>query len=159
MFEKSGISYAVIALLVVLPQSLYVIGDYIAWGIRFPLFRYQDSTFGSSIIPLTNELGYVLNGTVGGRTAIATCIWLAGVILLLAAAALVISWHGLGNPDHARYIGPLLFLAGGLFLTWGLVQYGLLLSGPSGYAIPVGVPIIWYCGWQFMQAGKLAAAG
>ena len=26
-----------------------------------------------------------------------------------------------------------------------------LLGSPLGYAIPVGVPVLWYCGWQFMQ--------
>jgi hypothetical protein len=158
MFEKPRISYIVMVLLLFLPQSLYVIGDFAAVGIRFPFFRWQESSMGNSLIPLTKELGYVLDGVVGGRTAIATWIWLAGVILLVAAFALVISWHGFGNPGHARYIGPLLFITGGLFLVWGMVQFGLLLRGLSGYAIPVGVPILWYCGWQFMQDAKAVAA-
>jgi hypothetical protein len=164
MFEKPRISYAVMLLLFLLPQSLYVIGpgpEYLAVGIRFPLFRWQESGFGTSIISVVQELQYVFNRTVGslwGRTAIATYVWLAGVILLFAAAALVISWHYLDNPDHAGYIGPLLFITGGLFLVWGLVQFGLFFSGPSGYAIPIGVPILWYCGYQFMKDAKEEAA-
>ena len=157
MFEKPGISYAVMALLLVLPQSIFVIGDYLAWGIRFPFFRWQDSSYGTSIIPLNREIMFVLNGQVGGRTAIATWIWLAGFLLLVAAAALVISWQFLGNRGHARYPGPLIVITGILFLAWGFVQYGPLLFGPGGYAIPVGVPVLWYCGWQFMLAGKAAA--
>jgi hypothetical protein len=156
MFEKPRISYPVMALLFVLPQSLYVIGDYIAWGVRFPLFRWQDSAYGTSLIPLTRELEYVVGGQLGGRTALATGIWLAGLLALVAASVLLISWHQLSNPGHARYIGPLLFVAGGLFLAWGMVQFGLLLSGISGYAVPIGVPILWYCGWQFMQDVKAA---
>jgi hypothetical protein len=164
MFEKPRTSYAVMLLLFLLPQSLYVIGDYLAVGIRFPLFRWQEANIEgmrTSIISVFRELQYIFGGNVGspwGRTAVATYIWLAGVILLCAAACLVISWHYLDNPDHARYIGPLLFITGGLFLLWGLVQYGVFFSGPSGYFIPVGLPILLYCGWQFMQAAKAAEA-
>ena len=42
MFERPRISYIIMVLLFILPQSIYVIGDYMAVGIRFPLFRYQD---------------------------------------------------------------------------------------------------------------------
>jgi hypothetical protein len=154
MFRQPRFSYAVMALLLVLPQSLFVIGNYMAWGIRFPFFRWQDSSYGSSLITLAREISYVLSGQVGGRTALATGIWLAGALILLAAAVLVISWHHLGNRDHARYIGPLILATGLLFLLWGMVQYGPLLSGSSGYAIPVGVPVLWYCGWQFLKAAK-----
>jgi hypothetical protein len=165
MFEKPRISYAIMFLLFVLPQTLYTIGrdPYIlAVGIRFPLFRWQQAFGGTSIISVVRELQYVINGNVGslwGRTAIATYIWLGGVILLFAAAALVISWHYLDNPDHAGYIGPLLFITGGLFLVWGLVQYGLSFSAPSGYFIPVGLPVLWYCGYKFMQDTKEEAVG
>jgi hypothetical protein len=144
-------------LLFILPQSLYVIGDYMAWGIRFPLFRYQDSSYGSSIISVVRELQFVIMGSVGGlgsRTAIATYLWWAGLVVLFAAAVLIISWHLLDNPDHARYPGPLILITGCLFLLWAVAQYGPLFFGPSGYSIPVGVPILWYCGYQFIQAAK-----
>lgn len=157
-------------LLFILPQSLYVIGDYMAWGIRFPLFRYQltfqsisevgNGTAGNvlvSIITVVRELQYISLGNVGGvlgKTALATYIWLAGLMVLFAAAALIISWHLLDNPYHAKFPGPLIIVAGVLFLVWAMVQYGPLFSGPSGYSIPIGVPILWYCGYQFMQAAK-----
>ncbi|HVN66689.1 MAG TPA: hypothetical protein VMT31_08770 [Methanomicrobiales archaeon] len=159
MFGQPRFSYTVMALLLVLPQNLYVIGDYIAWGIRFPFFRLQDSVYGSSFIPIHRELVYILAGQVRGGTVLATILWLAGVILLLAAAALVVSRHQLGYTGHARYPGPLLVTTGILFLAWAVVQYGPLLSGPGGYAIPVGVPILWFCGWQFMEEGKEAVKG
>jgi hypothetical protein len=167
MFERPRISYAIMVLLFILPQSLYVIGDYLAVGIRFPLFRYQvlsgnQSPLGSgsspvSIISVIQELRYVFGGTVGGlgsKTALATYLWLAGLVVLFAAAAMILSWHLLDNPDSARYPGPLIIITGVLFLIWGMVQYGPLFSGPSGYSVPVGVPILWYCGYQFMQAAK-----
>lgn len=159
IFRQPRVSCAVMGLLLVLPQSLSVIGDYLAWGIRFPFLRYQDSVYGPGIIPLWREFQYIFTGQAGGRTAVATGLWLAGAVLLLAAAALVISWHYVGNEGHAKYIGPLLFAAGLLFLLRGIAQYGPLLSGPSGYEVPVGVPVPWYCGWQFMRAAKAVAEG
>jgi hypothetical protein len=164
MFRQPRYAYAVMALLIVLPQALYVIGDYMAVGIRFPFFRWQESAYGTSIIPVTSEVAYLQSGIIGwttlaggyNRTALATVVWIAGLAVLIAAAAMVISWHLLGNSGHARYAGSLLIATGILFLLWGMVQYGPLLHGPTGYAIPVGVPVLWYCGWQFMKAAEAA---
>ncbi|MGA2935144.1 MAG: hypothetical protein ABSD81_08335 [Methanomicrobiales archaeon] len=157
-------------LLFILPQSIYVIGDYMAVGIRFPLFRYQlasqsisgvgNGTAGNllmSIITVVRELQYISSGEVGGilgKTALATYIWLAGLVVLFAAAALVVSWQLLENPGHARFPGPLIIITGVLFLVWAMAQYGPLFSGPSGYSIPVGVPVLWYCGYRFIQAAR-----
>lgn len=157
MFERPRVSYLVMILLFILPQSMYVIGDYLAVGIRFPLFRYQESSYGTSIISVARELQYVIRGNVGGltgRTALATYSWVAGLVALSAAAALIVSWHFLGNDNHARFPGPLLIITGVLFLIWAMVQYGPLFSGPSGYSVPAGVPILWYCGYQFIRAAK-----
>jgi hypothetical protein len=162
MLERPFTAYIIMVLLFILPQSLYTIGDYMAVGIRFPLFRYQHSVYGPSFIPVTGEVGYIASGIIKwttpagtpNPTAIASWIWLSGLAVLFAAAALILSWHLLNNPDHARFPGPLIILAGFLFLAWAMVQYGPFFSGPSGYSVPVGVPILWYCGYQFMQAAK-----
>ena len=156
MFEQPRFSYPVLALLLLMPQGLFVVGEFMAWGIRFPFLRWQDSAFGPSVIPLNRELTYILNGTVGGRTAFASGVWLAGVILLVAAAALVVAWQSFGIAGLASYPGPLVALTGVFFLAWAMVQYGPLLSGPSGFGIPFGVPLLWYCGWQFTKDGKEA---
>lgn len=162
MFERPRISYIIMVLLFILPQSLYVFGDYMAVGIRFPLFRYQYSAYGTSFIPVNREVGYIAGGIIKwttstgtpNPTAIATWIWLSGLVVLFAAASLILSWHFLDNPDHARFPGPLIILTGVLFLIWAMVQYGPFFFGPSGYAVPVGVPILWYCGYQFMRDAK-----
>ena len=162
MFGRPRISYVVMVLLFILPQSLYVIGNYMAVGIRFPLFRYQFSEYGTSFIPVNREVGFITSGiikwtTTAGTpspTAVATLIWVSGLVVLIAAAALILSRHLLGNHAHARFVGPLIILAGVLFLIWAMVQYGPFFSGPSGYSVPVGVPILWYCGYQFMREAK-----
>jgi hypothetical protein len=35
-----------------------------------------------------------------------------------------------------------------------MIQFGPFFSGPVGYSIPLGVPFVWYCGYQFIQAAK-----
>jgi len=173
MLERPRGSLPILALLLLLPQSVYVIGNYLAIGIRFPFFRFQASSLSGlnpgtmdlgrvSVITVVRELRYLTSGiipwtTSSGRfnsTAIATLIWLAGLVLLVLSAGLVISWQVLGNHNQAKIPGPLIIVAGLLFLLWAITQYGLLFFGPSGYAIPVGVPVLWYCGYQFIQAGK-----
>ena len=171
MFDRPRGSLPLLVLLFLIPQSLFVIGDYMAVGIRFPLFRFQavyqsvnttagvETTLVPSMFTIVRELQFVLMGVVGsavGRTAIATYLWLAGVIILIAAAVLVISWQVLDNMGHARYPGPLIIVTGVIFLVWALVQFGPLFYGPLGYSIPVGVPFLWYSGYQFMQAAKKA---
>jgi len=172
MFERPRTSLPVLALLLLLPQSIYVIGDYLAIGIRFPFFRYQMALQGMgngteafwrvSVILVPRELEYLTSGIIRWQTstgqfnptAIATLVWLAGLAVLILAAALVVSWQLLGNDEQAPFPGPLLILTGFLFLVWAMVQYGPLFSGPGGYSIPVGVPLLWFCGYQFMQAAK-----
>ena len=170
MFDRPSRSLPLLALLFIVPQSLFVIGDYIAVGIRFPFFRFQlvfqvitqpdgslTTAITPSIITVIKEMQFIPSGMVGsalGRTAVATYVWLAGLIVLLASAALVLSWQVLDNPDHNRYPGPLIFLAGGLFILWAIIQFGFFFSGPVGYSIPLGVPFLWYCGYQFIQAAK-----
>jgi hypothetical protein len=170
MFDTPRRSLPLLALLFAMPQSIFVIGDYVAVGIRFSFFRFQmvfqsipqpDGSLSTvttpSIITVVRELQFIASGIVGsafGRTAVATYVWLAGLIVLIAAAALVISWQVLDNPDHARYPGPLIIITGVLFLVWAMVQFGPFFSGPVGYSIPVGVPFLWYAGYQLMQAAN-----
>lgn len=170
MFDRPRTSLGILALLLLLPQSIYVIGDYLAFGIRFPFFRFQlafqsvsgpgDGAAGNltvSTITIMRELQFISMGFVGkvlGKTAIATYVWLAALGFLILAAVLVISWQFLDNREHAQYPGLLILVSGGLFLLWTMVQYGPLLFGPSGYSIPVGLPVFLYTGYQFIEAVK-----
>ncbi len=170
MFDSPRTSLGILALLLFLPQSVYVIGDYLATGIRFPFFKIQlvfqavngpgNTTAVNTIVqPVTifRELQYIparMVGNVLGRTAVATYIWVAGLVILLLAAVFVFTWKVHDHDEHARYPGLLIIASGGLFLIWGMAQYGPLLFGPGGYSIPIGVPIFWYTGYQFIRAAQ-----
>ena len=160
----------VMLLLLLLPQSIFVIGDYIAFGIRFPFFRLQMMLVGAPgmgnvtqpgtlVYPITivRELQYIPRGLVGnalGKTAIATYLWFAGLLVLILAAILVLAWQYFEREDLARYPGLLVILTGVLFLLSAMAQYGPLLYGVAGYSVPIGVPILWYFGYEFVQAAK-----
>jgi len=170
MLDRPRTSLGILAILLFLPQSIYVIGDYLAIGIRFPFFKVQlvlqavngtgNTTAVNTIaqpITIFREIQYITAGMVGnilGRTAVATYIWVAGLVILLLAAVLVFSWQVHDHDEHARYPGPLVIVSGGLFLLWGMVQYGPFLFGPDGYSIPIGVPLFWFIGYQFIRAAQ-----
>jgi len=170
MFDRPRLPIALAVLLLLMPQYVYVIGDYLAAGIRFPFFRVQvafpsvtahgNTTAGNltvSTITVMREVQFISMGIVGkatGRTAVATYLWLAGLAILVLAVVLVLSWKVLDNPGHGRFPGPLVVVAGLVFLAWGAVQFGPLYSGPSGYAIPIGIPFVLYIGYLFMKAAK-----
>ncbi|MGB8218973.1 MAG: hypothetical protein WCE46_01170 [Methanoregula sp.] len=129
-------------LLFFVPLNIYGIGNNLATGVQWALFRYQESYLGNSLILIHRDLGYVLNGTLRGSSAFSTVIWILGAFLLVAALILLTFATVL---DDARPVKPagLLNIAGGvLFLVAMLVQYGPALHSDHGFSLPIGVPLI-----------------
>jgi hypothetical protein len=129
-------------LLFFVPLNIYGIGNNLATGVQWALFRYQESYLGNSLILIHRDLGYVLNGTLRGSSAFSTAIWILGAILLVAA--LILLTFATVQSD-ARPVKPagLLTIAGGvLFLVAMLVQYGPSLHSDHGFSLPLGVPLI-----------------
>jgi len=133
---------ALLAVALLLPANIYAIGGAIGAGLRFPLFLYQDTTYGTSLIPVWREISYVASGTIGGRSALSILLWVLGTALLLGA---------FGYAVYRRHDGiagirkPLALLTAGgavAYLLSCIAQYGPALHGPAGFAVPVGVPLI-----------------
>jgi hypothetical protein len=140
-------------LLFFVPLNLYGIGNNLANGIQWALFRYQESSLGNSLILIHRDLGYVLNGTLKGSSAFSTVIWIFGAFLLVAALILLTV---AAVQDDTRPVKPagLLNIAGGvLFLVAMIVQYGPALHSDHGFSLPLGVPLIlvtgcWLAFWN-----------
>lgn len=129
-------------LLFFVPLNIYCIGDNLATGIQWALFRYQESYLGNSLILIHRDLAYVLDGILKGTSAFSTGIWFLGALLLVAALILLVFTT---VQEDARWVKPagLLTIAGGaLFLFAMLVQYGLTLHSDHGFSLPIGVPLI-----------------
>lgn len=129
-------------LLLLIPLNIYCIGDYLATGIQWALFRYQISALGNSLIFVNRDLLYVAGGILKGSSATSTLTWIAGTVCLVAALVVLI-WTAVTDAGkRVRYSGALTILAGFLFFAAMLVQYGPALANQHGYALPVGVPIV-----------------
>jgi len=132
------------------PLTVFTIGDRMGAGVRFPLFLYQDTVHGTSLIPVWREIDYVASGLIGGRSAIAILLWTLGVLVLLAAVAfLVVRWY----EEHEKPVALLVAGAGASFLLSCVAQYGPFFHGPAGCCVPVGLPLIFGIAW-FMWRGE-----
>ena len=133
---------ALLAATLLLPANIFAIGNAVGAGIRFPLFLYQDTTYGASLIPVWREISYVTSGLIGGRSALSIILWVLGTALLIAA---IVYFAVKRENDYETFRKPLAFLiAGGAvaYLLSCVAQYGPTLHGPAGFAVPVGVPLI-----------------
>ncbi len=76
-------------LLFFVPLNIYGIGNNLATGVQWALFRYQESYLGNSLILIHRDIGYVLDDTLRGSSAFSTVIWILGAFLLVAALILL----------------------------------------------------------------------
>jgi len=140
-------------LLFIIPLNIYVIGDWIGTGVQWALFRYQDTLYGTSFITLDRELWYITSGLIMGKSAVSISLWVAGAVLLVISCIVLAVIIAEKMDTHIRIPGILVIASGVLFLLSCMLQYGPLLSGPAGFSVPVGIPLVWAVGWLvYIQA-------
>ena len=152
--DRRGAVFSVLlaAVSLVVPVSVYYIGNGIGAGVAFPLFRYQQTYLGPSLITLFRDIDLVTSGAITGRSALVPFFWLGGV--LLCCVALVFACHHVRKHslNSRRYAGISLFAAGFAFLGGIIAQYGFSFAGSSGFAVPIGALFMCVAGW-FIVAG------
>jgi hypothetical protein len=126
----------------VIPMTIYVIGDWLGAGSQWVFFRYIKYQEHGSIIFLPGEIGLILSGILTGKSAFASVLWAAGVILVVAATVVIV--YGTIKPDPGMIKkGAFVNLGGAvLFLLSVFRQYGISLHGPAGLAIPFGIIVL-----------------
>ena len=134
-------------LLFLIPLNIYVIGDWIGTGIQWALFRYQDTSYGTSFITLFRETEYITSGIIAGKSAVSISLWVAGAFLLIISCIVLAVMIAEEMDEHIQIPGLMVIAAGILLLLSCMTQYGPLLSGPAGFSVPVGVPLVWAVGW------------
>ncbi|MCX6682872.1 MAG: hypothetical protein NTY71_07825 [Methanoregula sp.] len=140
------------ALPLIVPMNIYVIGDWLGTGIQWALFRYQQTYLGTSLIPVSNDFRYVLDGIMGGRSGVSVLIWCAGAVVLVTALLLLTYALSLESDPRWGTYPPLLSILGGiLFIISCIVQYGVLLHSQAGFSIPIGMPIVIILGWYLYR--------
>ncbi|HDQ07407.1 MAG TPA: hypothetical protein ENN44_01265, partial [Methanoculleus sp.] len=100
----------------VFPVSVYYIGGGMGAGVAFPLFRYQQTYLGASLITLARDIELVTSGAIGGRSALVPFFWLAGVLLCCAACAFAYRHFRLHAQTGRRYSGFCLMGAAAAYL-------------------------------------------
>ncbi|MBT8507895.1 hypothetical protein AZH53_05640 [Methanomicrobiaceae archaeon CYW5] len=158
--DRKGAVFSVllVAVSLVVPVSVYYIGNGIGAGVAFPLFRYQQTYLGPSLITLVRDVDLVTSGAITGRSALVPFFWLGGV--LLCCVALVFACHHVRKHSGSsrRYAGISLIAAGLAYLGGTIAQYGFSFAGSSGFAIPIGALFMCVAGW-FIVAGYPGICG
>lgn len=136
------IAFFLVLIFFILPLQVFIIGNNTAIGIQGAVYRYQVSEYGNSLIPVTQELMYILSGIYTGKTAMSIVLWILGTVLLT-----ITTWFGLvyandTRSDYYRQTG--LGLAGSCvcYLLSCIAQYGFFFRGPAGTSIPIGIVLI-----------------
>ena len=128
--------------LFIIPLQCFIIGDYNGVGIQGAVFRWQITTEGTLLIPISHELTYVTSGVYSGKTALMVIFWMAGTIVLsLLTMISLMYWNHLPQ-KYLRFfvIGSIVAVV--FYLASCIAQYGLLLHGPAGVSIPLGVILL-----------------
>jgi uncharacterized protein (TIGR04206 family) len=151
MMNRYRIPLILQILVFIIPINIYVIGDWLGTGVQWALFRYQQTYLGTSFIPVTKDISYVLTGVIGGRSGISFILWAAGVLLFIIATILVILANVNEDSSLVRK-ASLVTITGAVLLTVSVImQYGIFFSSQSGFAIPIGIPVILIIGWWMYQ--------
>jgi len=154
MANSSGLGHLLIVqcVLFLIPINIFVIGDWLATGVQWVFFRYQQSYLGNSFLFFTKDVSYVQAGIIRGRSAVASEIAVVATFLMvLAVFLLLVAYERESNErESGTWIKTAAIIsmgAGCLYLIADMIQYGMFFQGPAGFTIPIGVPAILVCGW------------
>lgn len=136
------IPFCLLSFCFLLPLQCFIIGDDFGLGVQGALFRYQMTEQGTSLIPVTYEIDYIISGIYQGKTADSLILWAFGTFVLACTTIVsLISWNTISH----RTLG---FITVGIagscifYLASSITRYGLFLSGPTGTTLPCGVVIM-----------------
>ena len=135
-------------LIFLIPLNIYMWGAWLLVNVQWALFRYQQSPIGNSLILGYKDILYIYSGqSTGVYNIAAATLWTIGSIILLIGLCITIFAY---KEERSSLIktASCFTMCGGIFL--GL---SALCRFYSGFAIPVGVPIILIIG-LWMYQGK-----
>jgi len=140
-------------LLLIIPLNIYTIGNDLAHGIQWALFRYQQSSMGNSLILAYKDILYITHGLLKGSSAYSAAVWVLGAILLVLAVILMAVAYVNERNRYVTYAGFLTIASSVLFFIAEIVQYGPMLANDHGSAIPAGVPLVLIVGIWLVKCG------
>jgi hypothetical protein len=157
--HRAWVLISLSALVFCVPVSVYVIGSMLGAGVQFPLFRYQDTYMGANVITILRDLQYVMEGSITGRSALMPLFWTAGTLSGIAGLFCVAIPPRVRRWYSPRRGGVCIMGAGMWYLLALIAQYGPTFSSSGGFAVPVGVPVLFAAGWLVWSGLLVPPAG
>jgi len=129
-------------LALLIPLNIYMWGDWLLVNLQWAFFRFQTSANGSSLIPLNRDIDFILLGyTTGIHNILAALVWTAGSLLLLAGFLVTVYATVIEESRHIRIASFFTLGTGILFGISALERF------TAGFAIPLGLPILFVTAW------------
>ncbi len=136
-------------LIFLVPLNIYMWGDWLLVNVQWALFRYQQSEYGPSLIPIYKDINYISLGmTTGWYNIAATAFWTMGAAILLIGFCITII-ASINDESSRMKTASYFTVSGGIFLGLSAVCRFF-----GGFAIPVGVPVILTIGWWMYQVNN-----
>lgn len=133
-------------------------GNDVGLGFQGVFYQYKVSGYGVYFGTMSDDLGYILQGTYVGRTMISVLLWVIGSLCIMVATVIwLINNSGVHRFDMLS--GSLLIMAGVIYLASVMFQYGIFLFGPAGISIPFGIPLLIVVGYLMTKSEILERAG
>ena len=150
--SSDSLALLLAAVSLVFPVSVYYIGGGMGAGVAFPLFRYQQTYLGASLITLWRDIDLVTSGAITGRSALVPFFWLGGFLLCCGALGCAY-WYFRHQAQKCRIYSGVCLMAGAAAYLGGIIaQYGFSFAGSSGFSVPVGPVVLFIAGW-FVASG------
>ena len=151
------------SLALLLPVNITYGTGWIRCGIQWALVQYQQGIASDHLLSFTADLCSVASGTLSGSEALSALIWGSAVILLIAALFFTIVGIYSMKAVYQKAAAGLTVVGGLGVLFADLVRYGVVLQGPEGWCIPIGIPAIlilglWGCLGDFETGDKSGAS-
>jgi hypothetical protein len=138
----------------IIPIEFFVLGDGYGYGVKGFTYQYQVTTQGVSLIPITYEMDYILNGTITGKTATSILLWITGVIIYLIGMAVFLLTYDLKKRVFNRICTFFIFSSVLLVIFSSMLQYGIFFSGPAGISVLIGLPLLIGLSWYLVYNGR-----
>ncbi|KUG05660.1 hypothetical protein ASZ90_016913 [hydrocarbon metagenome] len=119
-------------------------------GLSGAFYQVKVTGYGTTFLPVTADIDYILQGLYSGNTMISSLSWILGSFLLMAATILWLIGENAHNRQH-QSVGLLLIFSGGLYLASVVIRYGPLFHGPGGIAIPFAIPLLIILGYAMVN--------
>lgn len=130
-----------------IPVQFFIMGEGYGYGIQGFTYRYQITTQGVSFIPISYELGYILNGTITGKSVYSILFWIAGSISFAIGITLLLMMYDFEKLMYNKLGSFFLFSSIICTILSSTIQYGPFFFGPAGISVLIGIPVLIILSW------------